>query len=45
MMATTTTMVSEVCGVEHEVVGMSFVIGDATANLQEYAEFVSYMAM
>ena len=35
LMATTTTMISEVCGSEHEVVGMSFVIGDVTADLQE----------
>ena len=34
IVGTARTMISEVCGSEHEVVGMSFLAGDVTAELQ-----------
>ena len=39
LVATAKTMISEVCGSEHEVVGMSFVTGDVTAALRQQVEF------
>lgn len=39
LVTTAKTMISEVCGSEHEVVGMSFVTGDVTAALRQQVEF------
>lgn len=45
LVGTAKTMISEVCGSEHELVGMSFVTGDVNAELQQQVALLSCIAV